>query len=134
MKATILLLLAAMLLGACADTVAPPPMVAPEGQDRYLPDPRTGFEGTLPAPVSSRLDAAYRHVLAGDETQAARLLAEVRQRSPELVPATLLEAMMAIRGGRYDDARAALERAVRFGPDSWWARLGLAQARRPVRK
>ena len=36
--------------------------------------------------------------------------------------------------GRYDDARAALERAVRFGPDSWWARLGLAQARRLVRK
>jgi tetratricopeptide (TPR) repeat protein len=112
-----------MLLGACADTVAPPPMVAPEGEDRYLPDPRSGFSGTLQAPVSSRLDAAYRYVLAGDETQAARLLAEIRQRSPELVPATLLEAMMAIRGGRYDEARALIARAQERDPENIVARL-----------
>lgn len=36
--------------------------------------------------------------------------------------------------GRYDDAREALERAVRLEPDSWWARLVMAQARWPAMK
>ena len=36
--------------------------------------------------------------------------------------------------GRYDDAREALERAVRLEPDSWWARLVMVQARWPAMK
>ena len=36
--------------------------------------------------------------------------------------------------GRYDDAREALERAVRLKPDSWWARIVMAQGRWPAMK
>ena len=122
MKATIFLLLAVLFLGACADTATPPPMVAPAGEDRYLPDPRTGFTGSLQPAVSSRLESAYRYALAGDEAQAMRLLAELRQRSPDLVPATLLEAMMAIRGGRLDDARRLIEWVREREPENLAAR------------
>jgi tetratricopeptide (TPR) repeat protein len=83
-------------------------MVTPQGEDRYLPDPRTGFSAALPPLVAQKLENAYRYALASNDAEAERNLADVRMRAPGLEPATLLEAFMAIRAGRYDDARTLM--------------------------
>ncbi|HET8774230.1 MAG TPA: tetratricopeptide repeat protein [Thermoanaerobaculia bacterium] len=104
------LLAAALVLAACTATAPPPPMVAPQGEDRYLIDPRTGFTAPLPPPAAQQLENAWRYALAGDEAEAQRSLSELRTRAPGLEPATLIEAFLAIRGGRYDEARQLLAR------------------------
>jgi Tfp pilus assembly protein PilF len=103
-----ILLTAVFVLAACTTTAPPPPIVAPQGDDRYLIDPRTGFDAALPPPVAQKLETAWRYALAGNVTEAERNLAELRQRAPELEPATLIEAFLAIRAERYDDARRLL--------------------------
>ncbi|HEX6097917.1 MAG TPA: tetratricopeptide repeat protein [Thermoanaerobaculia bacterium] len=111
-----ILLTAALVLAACTATAPPPPVVAPQGEDRYLPDPRTGFTATLPPPVAQKLEHAWRHAFAGNRAEAERALDEVRTRAPELEPATLIEAFMAIRDARYDDARRLLARVDAENP------------------
>ena len=61
----ILLIAVALLAAACAGTAVPPP-VEPEGEDRFLIDPRTGFTPAPPPAVERRFDAAWRFVLAGN--------------------------------------------------------------------
>ncbi len=102
------LLAAALVLAACTATAPPPPVVAPQGEDRYLIDPRTGFTAPLPPAAAQKLENAWRYALAGNETEAQRNLAELRTRAPGLEPATLIEAFLAIRGARYEDARRLL--------------------------
>lgn len=114
----IFLLLAAMFFAACGTTVTPPPLVTPEGEDRYLIDPRSGSTVTPPPGVETRFESAYRHALAGNEAEAERWIAELRQRSPEYLPLALLEAMIDIRAGRYDEARRQLERVREREPDN----------------
>ena len=115
---------AALVLAACTTTAPPPPMVAPQGDDRYLIDPRTGSDASLPPPVAQRLEAAWRFALAGNETEALANLVEVRKRAPELESATLIEAFLAIRAARYDDARRLL---ARVDPESLAARVYQAE-------
>ena len=118
-----LLLAAALVLAACTPTVLPPPMVAPQGDDRYLIDPRTGFTAPMAPPVAQKLEAAWRYALAGNDAEAQRSLAELRQARPSFAPATLLEAFLAIRGGRYDDARRLIERVQERDPENLVARV-----------
>lgn len=122
MRLTIAFLFAALLLGACTPPDTPPPMVALEGEDRYLIHPLTGAAAAPPA--SDRFEAAYRWGLAGNEAEADRRIAELRQRHPELlVPTILLEALIDIRAGRYDDARGALVRVRERDPENLAARV-----------
>jgi len=114
----------ALVLAACTTTAPPPPMVAPQGDDRYLIDPRAGFTATLPPPVAQKLETAWRHALAGNDADTERNLAELRMRAPGLEPAILLEAFLAIRGGRYDDARRLIGRV---NPDNVVARVYQAE-------
>jgi tetratricopeptide (TPR) repeat protein len=111
------LFLAAMLLiAACATTDVMPPAVTPEGDDRFLLHPLYGR--TVAPDTANRFEAAYRNALSGDEAEAARRIAEIRRRSPELLaPTHLLEALMDIRAGRLDDAMAALKRVRELEPD-----------------
>ena len=121
MKLTRSLIVAgALALAACTTTAPPPPMVAPQGDDRYLIDPRTGFTGTMAPAVAQRLEAAWRHALAGNDAEAQRNLAELRQSAPELPPATLLEAFLAIRAGRHDEGRRLI---ARVDPENLVARV-----------
>jgi thioredoxin-like negative regulator of GroEL len=119
-----ILLAAALVLAACTTTAPPPPMVAPQGADRYLPDPRTGFTAALPPPVAQKLENAWRYALAGNAAEAERALADVRMRAPELEPATLIEAFLAIRDSRYDDARRLI---ARVDPENLVARVYQAE-------
>lgn len=122
-RTTTFLLLATMLVAAgCTPPDVVPPQVAPQGNDRYLIDPRTGFAETIPAPLAQRFEYAWRYALAGDEAEAERRLGEILATNPDFAPAKLARAALAIRGNRYSDARALLE-----GIDTLAARAYLAE-------
>jgi cytochrome c-type biogenesis protein CcmH/NrfG len=118
-----LLFAALLVLAACTPAVLPPPLVAPQGDDRYLIDPRTGYTAAMVPATAQKLEAAWRHALAGDDAAAQRSLAEIRQRGAEIAPMTLLDAFLAIRAGRYDEARQLIERVKRGDPENLVARV-----------
>jgi tetratricopeptide (TPR) repeat protein len=103
---TILLLTALGLLAAC--TAAPPPAVIPQGDDRFLIDPRSGYGETVSRSLNDRFEAAWRFVLAGNEVEAARRLADIRRREPSYQPALLAEVALDLRAGRTAEARKRL--------------------------
>ncbi len=111
------------MLAACTPVAPPPPVVVPQAEDRYLIDPRTGYTGTIPPAVADKLEYAWRYALAGNASEAERMLADLRTRAPELPPATLIEAFLAIRDGRYDDAGRLIDRAQERDPDNFVARV-----------
>lgn len=121
-KKKILLLLATVIVAAsCAPVDVPPPAVTPQGDDRFLVDPRTGVD--VPPELASRFEAAWRHLLAGNDAQARQRLTEIFRTHPDFAPAILAEAAMAIRAGHYDAARDAIARV----PDSLAARVYTAE-------
>ena len=118
------LLFAAMLvLAACTPAPLPPPMVAPQGDDRYLIDPRTGYTAAMAPQVAQKLESAWRYALAGDDAGAQRSLAEIRQRNAEIPPMMLLDAFLAIRGGRFEEARRSIDRVKEWDAESLVARV-----------
>ena len=123
---TNVILFAALLLAACTTPSTPPPVVVPQGDDLYLIHPLTGI--SVPPASVDRFDAAYRFGLAGNEAEAERRLAEMRARNPELlVPGLLLEALVDIRAGRYDEARAVLARVDERDAENLAARVYRAE-------
>lgn len=95
-----------VLAGAsCATAPVMPPAVEPRGEDRYLVDPRTGFPGASTPELEERMEAAWRLYLAGDYEAAKRRLTELRTRTVDYAPATLLGAAIDFQEGRLDAAR-----------------------------
>ncbi|HEX3067422.1 MAG TPA: hypothetical protein VHX14_02525, partial [Thermoanaerobaculia bacterium] len=74
-RTILFLITTAVVLGRCAS--APPPIVAPsapQASDRFIIDPRTGYDAQ-PAPADAkRFDEAWRAILAGDYTTARKRL------------------------------------------------------------
>src|SRR6185369_10528488 len=66
LKSILLLAVLTGLAAACATAPAPPPMVEPQGDARFLIDPRTGFEQS----VNTGFEAAWRYYLAGNDAEA----------------------------------------------------------------
>jgi tetratricopeptide (TPR) repeat protein len=130
--------LAAVLLAAsCADTAPPAPAVTPQGDERYLPDPRLGSEAPVAPQVERRLDTAWRYVLAGNEGEARRRIAEIRTKEPDYLPALLAEAALDIRTDRLDEAGRLIELAKKQDPHSLAALLyeaEIAARRKETRK
>ncbi len=123
-RQSILLILAAVLLAArCGNTAAPPPAVVPQGEDRYLLDPRAGWTPAAPEPVDRRFEAAWRFYLAGDYAQARLRLNELRTKNPDYAPAALAEAMVLLRQGDAGGARAMARQLVTDHPDYLAARV-----------
>lgn len=117
----------ALLAASCTTPDKPAPVVTPEGGDRFLVDPRLGWSGTIAPQAAQRFDTAWRWTLAGDETEAQRRLAEIQQRNPEFLPATLATAVLDIRAGRFDTARATVAEALAQDPNWTAARLYQAE-------
>ena len=115
-----MLLAAAVTLAACTSTAPPPPMVAPQGDDRFLIDPRTGYDVAVDPQVSQRFETAWRHVTAGNEAEARRRIAEIRTKNPEYAPAILAEAALDLRAGNFDAAEVAINTARRAS-ETWIA-------------
>lgn len=114
----VLLLAVAVIAARCTTTAPLPPAVTPQGDDRYLIDPRTGYDQTLAPADASRFEAAWRYILAGNEAEARRALNDVRMRVPGYLPLQVAEAAIDIRNGRYNEARekvvAAQERVPTY--------------------
>ncbi len=111
---TLIVLIAAVAVASC--TTAPPPTLAPEGEERYLIDPRTGWNRAATLAVERRFENAWRDILAGDFVNARRRLDEVRDRDATYAPANLAEAAIEIREGRLDAARAIVDRVASRNP------------------
>jgi tetratricopeptide (TPR) repeat protein len=118
------LLLAATVIAAGCTTTAPlPPVVTPEGNDRYLVDPRLGTETALPPAQATRFEAAWRHILANNESEARLALDDVRRKHPDYLPVLVADAALALRGARYDEASDLVARVLAIDPESIPARV-----------
>lgn len=93
----------ALVAIACASS-APVPAVQPEGDDRYLVDPRLGYDGAIQPASNRRLENAWRSLLSGDAIRTRRELEQLRQRDPGLLVTELIDAAVAIREGAFDRA------------------------------
>lgn len=104
------LVAAAIAFARCAP--APPVVapVAPQANDRFLIDPRTGYEAQ-PA-IAKRFDEAWRAILAGDYTTASKRLDDIRARESGYAPAQLAEAAIALRQGKTGVARPVVDRVL----------------------
>jgi lipopolysaccharide biosynthesis regulator YciM len=113
----------ALIAAGCTAPDRPAPVVTPEGGDRFLVDPRLGWNGAAAPQLEQKFDTAWRWTLAGDEAEAQRRLAEIQQRNPEFAPATLATAALDLRAGRLDTARATVAEALARNPNWTAARL-----------
>ena len=92
------------MVASCA---APPPaVVAPEGDARFLVDPRIGWTGTRTAPTDRAIDAAWRQITAGNYDAARERLASIAGNEP---PAALARAAIAINRQQYAEARTIID-------------------------
>lgn len=120
---TLFLLTALIAVVSCTPTDVPPPTVTPQGDDRYLLDPRISSEPIVPPAAARKFETAWRHVLAGNEAEAQRRLAEIEKTSPDLLQTLLAEAALHLRAGRFDQANASVALALERAPDSLAARV-----------
>lgn len=107
-KSNVLFVLVVALLAASCTPTAPAPAVTPRGDDRYLVDPRIGWGTPIPPALEKRFNAAWRFVMAGNETEARRRLSEIAGRDPGFAPAELAAAVLDIQAGRLDAALATV--------------------------
>lgn len=122
-KTLLLLAVATVIAASCAPVDVPPPAVTPQGDDRYLIDPRSGSDTPLAPPVASKFESAWRYVLAGNEFEATRRLAEIEKTNPDLLVVRLAETALNIRAGRLDAASAMVAEALARAPESLPARV-----------
>jgi len=102
-RGILLSLAIALVLASCTPPPPPPAVTPPQGEDRYLLDPRTG-SAAGDAQTERKFEAAWANILSGNETEARRLLAEIRRKNPAYVPAALAQAVIDIRANRFDEA------------------------------
>lgn len=113
---SILLLIVVALAAACADTSAPPPAVAPSGDERYIVDPRLGYDAAVPPAVDARFTAAWRYALSGDRLNARKRLDEILAKNPTYAPARLANAAMLIREHQVAPAREIVDALLAESP------------------
>jgi tetratricopeptide (TPR) repeat protein len=133
-RTILLLITVAVVLARCA--TAPPAVApsAPQANDRFLIDPRTGYE-MQPAPANARrFDEAWRAILSGDYTTARKRLEVIRTKETNYAPTQLAEAAIAMRQGKTDVARPIVERIRANHPhytaaDVYAAEIAIAEKR-----
>ncbi|HSP13713.1 MAG TPA: tetratricopeptide repeat protein [Thermoanaerobaculia bacterium] len=123
MKQTLLALGAALVLAACAGTGAPPLVSQPQGEFRFLIDPRTGSTPAADPAVDRKFEAAWRYFLAGDDAEARKRLDALLAKDPSYLPAALAAAAVDIRHGELDTALAIVQRLEDRMPDYTAARI-----------
>lgn len=120
--------LAAIAVAVVACAPPPPPVVfPPQGDARFLVDPRTGWTAATSPSVDRAFEAAWRYVMAADYTTARQRLKTLREKSGEYPPASLAEAAIAIHEARMEDARAIASRLAAQYPDYTAANIYLAE-------
>ncbi len=114
LKSILILTLLAGVLAGCTEPL--PPAVEPQGDARFLIDPRTGYDKPSDPNADRKLDAAWRYFLAGNDAEAAKRIRE----TGGYPPASLLTAALAIRSGNLNDAGAIVSRLLDEHP-AWTA-------------
>lgn len=109
MKRNLLPLLAAAALLAACGAPAPAPIVAPVVTEKYLIDPRIGYDRPAPPAIETKLDAAWLLFASGDLVTARTRFAELRKLAPGYVPIVLGEAAVDIREGSFVEAHRILD-------------------------
>lgn len=117
------MLACAIVAASCTTPDKPAPDVTPSGGDRFLVDPRLGYDVAISPLVAPKFETAWRWTLAGDELEAQRRLAEILARNPDFVPATLAGAALDLRAGRLAQARTTVAEMVRLYPNWTAARV-----------
>lgn len=110
-----LLLAAALVALRCASTAPAPAPAAPQqsqGDDRFLIDPRIGFDRPAPPKLDAQFEQAWSAFVAGDNATARARFDEIRKSNPDYTPAALGIAAIDIRDGRYEHARPIVDRAL----------------------
>ncbi len=115
----------AFLIAACA--APPPPVVVPQGDARFLIDPRTGWTAATTPAIDRTFEGAWRYVLAGDYTTARERIDAVLSKNGDFAPAHLATAAIAIREKRLDEARAIVVALVDRYPQYTAANVYLAE-------
>jgi tetratricopeptide (TPR) repeat protein len=123
---SILLLLFAALAAAC-NPPAPPPAVVPVITERYLIDPRIGYDRPAPPAVESKIDAGWRALASGDYAAARAAFADARRGAPTYVPALVGEAEVDIREAKFEAAHAILDSPEARAPQYTAARVAEAE-------
>ena len=104
--------LTAIVVAVAACAPAPPPAVTPQGEARFLIDPRTGWTAAVPPAVDRSFENAWRFLTAGDFASARERLTQIEAKNPDYAPARLAEAAIAIREKRIEDARTIVNRLI----------------------
>ena len=117
-KRLILFLAAALAIALAACAPTQPPVVAPalQGNERFIIDPRTGYDGQLAPANAKRFDEAWRAIVIGDYTTARKRLETIRAKEPGYAPAQLAEAAIALRLGKTEAAWPIVERTLAKRP------------------
>ncbi|HEV7427034.1 MAG TPA: tetratricopeptide repeat protein [Thermoanaerobaculia bacterium] len=119
MTRTSILFIAAIAIAVVSCAPAPAPAVAPpaaQGNDRFLIDPRTGYDAQPTPANAKRFDDAWRAILGGDYTTARQKLDDIRAKEPNYAPLQLGEAAIDLREGKTDAARPIVERVLSKRP------------------
>lgn len=120
MKRAFAIVAALIVVAACTPPPAPKPVPQPvksaTGDMRYLVDPRTGYDKTLPPALDRRFTEAWQLIVAGDFAGGRRRLEEIRAKEPGFTPVRLAEAAIDLLEGRVAEARTAAERILTRNP------------------
>jgi len=107
---TVGIVLAAAMLAGCA--AAPPPVTAPQGETRYLVDPRIGWNAEVLPATERRFDEAWRIFLAGEDALALARLSQIQ----DYPPAVLAQAAIDIRQRNFPAAHAIIDPLLQQQP------------------
>ena len=98
-----------MTIAACTTAPPPAPAVAPQGEDRFLVDPRIGYTNVPPV-LNQRFDEIWQSIRAGQDNVVRADLQSLRTKNPNYLPAQIAEAAIAIHEKNFNVARMTVER------------------------
>ena len=119
MTKTSILFIGALAIALASCTPAPAPVAAPptpQGNERFIIDPRTGYDAQPTPANAKRFDDAWPAILAGDYTTARKKLDDIHAKEPNYAPMQLAEAAIDLRQGKTDAARPIVERVLSKRP------------------
>ena len=115
-RLSFVILTASLLLASCASGPSGIPQSQSLERDRYMVDPRLGFEGRLTTIQQKRFEHALSLVEQGRLEDASHTFTDIITKQPDYSPAMLALARISYDRSEYDRALQLVERAERTAP------------------